>query len=210
MRSGALAYDVAHLLGGAALVLSFALLAQRRVGGMIGVYAGQAAVLALAAAWQGWVQGAPELYAAALVILGANATAMPAALRRAARRRPPEGPGRIVSFFGSLTAGLGAAALAIVVVLSATLSSGVLAREALALALAVGLLGLLVMATRRDALQQVVGFLSLANGLVLAGIAGLPGTALSVAVLLLAAFGLAGLLVVRARDRAGVSPEAQT
>lgn len=202
MRSGTLAYDLAHLLGGAALVLSFALLAQRRVGGMIGAYAWQAAVLALAATWQGWVQDAPELYGAALVILGAKGVAMPAALRRAARRRRPEVAGGPTS----LAAGLGIAALAIPVVLSATLSADVLARESLALALAVGLLGLLVMATRRDALQQVVGFLSLANGLVLAGVAGLPAAALSAAVLLLAAFAAAGLLVLRARDRAGVQP----
>lgn len=201
MRSGTLAYDVAHLLGGTALVLSFALLAQRRVGGMIGACAGQAAVLALAGAWQGWVQDAPRLYVAAVVILIANAVVLPVALRRAARRRPPESAGRPTS----LVVGLGVAALAVLAVLPATISVGVLAREALALALAVALLGLLVMATRRDALQQVVGFLSLANGLALAGVAALPGAALSAVVLVLGAFAGAGLLVLRARDRAGVT-----
>lgn len=199
MRSGTLAYDVAHLLGGAALILSFALLAQRQVGGMIGAYAGQAAVLALAAAWQGWVQGVPELYVAALITLGANAVVLPAALRRAARRRPPEARGHPTS----LVAGLVLAALAFLVVLPATLSVDVLARESLAVALAVVAVGLLVTATRRDALQQVVGFLSLANGLALAGIAGLQAAVLSAAVLLLAAFAAAGLLVLRARERAG-------
>ena len=51
-----------------------------------------------------------------------------------------------------------------------------LAREDLAFALAVILLGLLMMITRRNAVTQIVGFMSLENGLVLAatGAKGMP------------------------------------
>ena len=45
-----------------------------------------------------------------------------------------------------------------------------LTREGLALALSVMLLGLLMMITRRNAVTQVVGFMSLENGLILAAI----------------------------------------
>ena len=54
--------------------------------------------------------------------------------------------------------------------------STALTREDLALALSVVLLGLLMMMTRRNAVSQVVGFMSLENGLILAatGAEGMP------------------------------------
>ena len=48
MQFGTLPYDVAHLLGGVVLVLSFVLLTQRRVPAVINAYAAQAAALSLA------------------------------------------------------------------------------------------------------------------------------------------------------------------
>ena len=63
--------------------------------------------------------------------------------------------------------GMGLVALAMVVTLRATAGADLLAREDLAFALAVVLLGLLMMVTRRNAVSQVVGFMSLENGLVL-------------------------------------------
>jgi len=62
MTFGQLPYDVAHLLGGGMLLLSFMLLYQRRVGAVINALALQGAILAAAAAWQGVVQDAPQLY----------------------------------------------------------------------------------------------------------------------------------------------------
>ena len=79
-----------------------------------------------------------------------------------------------------------------------------LAREDLALALSVVLLGMLAMITRRNALLQVVGFLSLENGLMLAavGIEGMPLVVeLSVAVLVLVAFVVFGVFFFRIRER---------
>src|SRR5262249_4259270 len=49
-----------------------------------------------------------------------------------------------------------------------TVEADPLAREDLAFALSVVLLGLLMMVTRRNAVSQIVGFMSLENGLVLA------------------------------------------
>ena len=67
-----------------------------------------------------------------------------------------------------MLAGMGLVALSIVLMLRVTETAGTLAREDLAFALAVILLGLLMMVTRRNAISQVIGFMSIENGLILA------------------------------------------
>ena len=204
---GAFSYDLAHLLGGAALVLSFALLYQRRLAAVINIYALQACVLAAAAAWQGYAQAAPHLYVTALIALVAKGMVIPIALHRIVLRldihRQIE---PALGIFPSMILGVGLVGLAIAVVLPATrhAQAQTVAREDLALALSVLLLGMLVMITRRNALLQVIGFLSLENGLVLAavGIEGMPLLVeLSVAVLVLVAFVVFGLFFFRIRER---------
>src|SRR5262249_15712393 len=71
---------------------------------------------------------------------------------------------------------MGLVALSMVVMLRVTAEADLLAREDLAFALSVVLLGLLMMVTRRNAVSQIVGFMSLENGLVLAatGAKGMP------------------------------------
>ena len=205
MQFGTLPYDVAHLLGGVVLVLSFVLLTQRRVPAVINAYAAQAAALSLAAAWQAWVQGSPHLAFTAAITLAAKGVVMPLALHRILRRLAlPVAAEAALPVLPSLALGVGLVVLAILVVLPTALSADIAAREALALALSVVLLGLLVMSTRRNALLQVVGFLSLENGLILAavGAAGMPLVVeLSTAVLVLVAFGVFGAFVLRIRDR---------
>ena len=75
-----------------------------------------------------------------------------------------------------MLAGLACVALAIVVMLRIENAADALAREDLAFALSVILLGLLMMVTRRNAVSMVVGFMSLENGLILAaaGAKGMP------------------------------------
>jgi hydrogenase-4 component E len=88
-------------------------------------------------------------------------------------------------------------------VLPPSLSAVTLTREDLAIALSIVLLGLLVMTTRRNALSQVIGFLSTENGLVLAAI-GMPGmpfvAELSVALLVLLALLVVGVFVFQLRE----------
>jgi len=205
LHYGTIPYDVAHLLGATMLVLSFALLYQRRVAAVIDIYALQAMVLAAAALWQGWAQGAPQLYLTGAITLAAKGIAIPIALHRIVRRleihRSVE---TALGIFPSMVLGVGLVALAILVVLPITLSAQVLTREDLATALSVVLLGLLAMITRRNALTQVVGFMSLENGLILAavGITGMPLVVeLSVAVLVLVAMVVFGVFFFRIRDR---------
>ena len=79
---GGLAFDVAHLLAGAMLVVSFMLLYQRRMFGVLNTYALHAFILALAVAWQAWIQDSPHLYITAAIALGFKAIAIPVALHR--------------------------------------------------------------------------------------------------------------------------------
>lgn len=200
-----LAYDLSHLLGGIILVLSFALLSQRRLTSVINIYALQATVLAAAALWQGYAQGAAELYVTAAITLAAKGVIIPLALRRIVRQlnlhRAVE---TALGVFPSMVLGVAFVALAVLVVLPTTAQSGALTREDLALALSVVLLGLLMMITRRSALTQVIGFMSLENGLILAaiGITGLPLLVeLAVAFLILLAAIVFGVFFFRIRER---------
>ena len=202
---GAISYDLAHLLGGAVLVLSFLLLYQRRMTAVVTVYALQAMVLAAAAAWQGWVQAAPELYVTALIALVVKGVAIPLALHRIVRRlRIHRAVETALGIFPSMAVGVALVALAIVVVLPTTMESQVLTREDLSLALSVVLLGQLMMITRQTALTQVVGFMSIENGLILGavGVRGMPLVVeLSVAVLVMVGAVVFGPFFFRIRER---------
>jgi hydrogenase-4 component E len=95
-------------------------------------------------------------------------------------------------------------ALAVMVALPVTTGAQALAREDLALALSVVLLGMLMMITRRNAILQVVGLMSLENGLILAavGVAGMPLVVeLSTAALVMMLLVVGGVFVFQIRER---------
>ena len=202
---GAVPYDVAHMLGGAILVLSFALLYQRRITAVLNIYAVQAGVLAAAAAWQGYIQGAPHLYVTALIALGFKAIGIPLALHRIVRQLAIHRTVETALGVGpSMVVGVGCVALSVLVVLPITVEASALTREDLALALSVVLLGMLMMITRRNAITQVVGFMSLENGLILAavGVEGMPLVVeISVAFSVLVAFLVFGVFFFQIRER---------
>src|SRR5258708_9237617 len=170
-------FDIAHTLGTSVLLLSFALLYQRRLSGVLEAFALQAVFVAASAAWQAWSQDAPQLYITAVIALGFKAIAIPLALGHIVRKlgihRTIE---TVLGVNLTLLAGVGLVALSILLVFPVTLASGNVTRENLTLALSVVLLGLLMMITRRNAVTQVIGFMSLENGLVLAavGVKGMP------------------------------------
>jgi len=100
--------------------------------------------------------------------------------------------------------GVALVALSILLVLPVTAHSAALTRESLALAMSVVLLGMLMMITRRNAILQVIGLMSMENGLILAavGVAGMPLVVeLSTAALVLVAFVVAGVFVFQIRER---------
>ena len=199
-----LSFDVAHLLAGTMLVLSFLLLYQDRVTAVLNVFALQAIALALSVAWQSIAQSAPHLVVTAAVALVVKGFIVPAALHRIVRKldihREIE---EVIGGGVTMLAGLALVALSILLVQPVGEVS-IIAREDLAFALAVVLLGLLMMITRRNAVTQIVGFMSLENGLVLAatGAKGMPLVVeFSVAFSVLIAFIVFGVFVFRIRER---------
>jgi hydrogenase-4 component E len=172
---------------------------------MLNVYALHALVLALAVAWQAYIQDAHHLFITASIALVFKALIIPTALHRIVQRlgihREIE---PVVGIGLTMLAGVGLVALAIAVMLPVTASSAALVREDLAFALAVLLLGLLLMITRRNAVSQIVGFMSLENGLILAaaGARGMPlAVEISVAFSVLIALIVIGIFLFRIRER---------
>jgi hydrogenase-4 component E len=203
MRS--LAFDISHLLAGGMVVLSFLLLYQDRITATLNVFATQSIVLAAAVAWQAHVQNAPSLFVTAAIALAVKGFIIPAALHRIVRRlnihREIE---QVISGGPTMLLGLAIVALAIILVIPAAEGVNILVREDLAFALAIILLGLLMMITRRNAVTQIIGFMSLENGLVLAatGAKGMPLVVeISVGFSILLVFIVFGVFVFRIRER---------
>jgi len=200
-----LEFDVAHLLAGSLVLVSFMLLYQDRLYALLNVYALHAFVLSLSVAWQAFVQHAPHLYVTASIALIFKAIIVPVALHRIIVRLGIHREIETALGVGlTMIGGIGLVALSMVVMLRVTPGADALAREDLAFALSVVLLGLLIMVTRRNAVSQVVGFMSLENGLVLAatGAKGMPLVVeFSVAFSILIAFIVFGVFVFRIRER---------
>src|SRR5687768_7269887 len=77
-----LAFDIAHLLAGSLVLVSFMMLYQDRLYALLNVYALHAAMLALSVAWQAFIQAAPHLYLTALIALVFKAIIIPVVLHR--------------------------------------------------------------------------------------------------------------------------------
>ena len=199
------AFDVAHMLAGGLVLVSFTMLYQDRLYALINVLALHALVLAASVAWQAHIQHAPHLYITAAIALGFKAIVIPMALRRMVFRlgihREIE---TVVSIGLTMLAGIALVALSLMVMLPVTAHADPVAREDIAMALSVVLIGLLMMVTRRNAVSQVVGFLSLENGVNLAatGAQGMPLVVeISVAFSILIAFIVIGIFLFRIRER---------
>jgi hydrogenase-4 component E len=202
---GKLEFDVAHLVAGGLVLVSLLLLYQDRMFSLLRFFAGHAVVLSLAVGWQAFIQNQPELYITAAIALVFKGIAIPLVLYRIVVRldihrelEPVVGVGL------TMLAGIGLIALSLIVILPLTSAADPYAREDLAFALSVVLLGLLMMITRRNAVSQVVGFMSIENGLILAatGAKGMPLVVeISVAFSILIAFIVIGIFLFRIRER---------
>ena len=202
---GTLAFDVAHLFAGGLVLISFMLLYQDRMTGLINIFTLHAIVLSLSVAWQAYVQQAPHLFLTAAIAIVFKAVIIPLSLQRIMVRLRIHRDIEVVGGVGvTMLLGICLVALSLVVMLPATAAADPLAREDVAFALSVVLLGLLMMVTRRNAISQVIGFMSLENGLILAatGAKVMPLVVeISVAFSVLIAFIVIGIFLFRIRER---------
>ncbi len=199
-------YDQAILVL-AALVLftSFALLGQNRMFNLITVFALQGALLAVTTALVAFSTGQEHLYLSAALTLGLKALLIPWMLRRIVLhlgvRHEVEALGHQALIL------LGGAALVVFsywISLPIVQLSTMMTRNTIGVSLAIVLLSMLLMITRRQAISQVVGFMALENGLFFAAVVstfGMPMVVeLGIAFDVLVAAVLFGVFFLHLRD----------
>jgi hydrogenase-4 component E len=193
------------MLAGGLVLVSFMMLYQDRLLPLISALSLHSLLLALSVAWQAHIQDAPDLYVTAAIALGFKTVVVPMALRRMVVRMGIHREIEVAVGTGlTMLTGIGLAALSMDLMLRVTAGASQLVREDVALSLSVVLLGLLIMVTRRNAVSQVIGFMSLENGLILAGTGarGMPLVVeISVAFSVLIAFIVIGIFLFRIRER---------
>ena len=152
----------------AALVLftSFIMLAQARVLPLIYTFAWQGALLAIVTALVAYVSGHPHLYISAAITIVLKVFLIPWLLYRLAHRlnihydaEPLRHPSLL------LLAGAGLVIFSYYVALPIVQRSGLATRNTIAVSIAVVLIGMLLMIARKKAVAQVIGFMSIENGL---------------------------------------------
>ena len=198
-------FDVAHLFAGGLVLVSFMMLYQDRLYALLNIFALHSIVLAFSVGWQAYIQDAPQLYITTAIALIFKGIIIPVALHRIIQRLGIQREIEAVIGIGpTMILAIGFVALSLAVMLRVTAEADRLAREDVALALSVVLIGLLMMVTRRNAVSQVVGFMSTENGLILAatGAKGMPFVVeMSVAFSVLVAFVVIGIFLFRIRER---------
>jgi len=167
----------------AALVLftSFALLAQTRIVSSINVFAWQGALVAAATALVAFVYAQHHLYFSALMTFALKALLIPTMLHRLVVRLKITR--EIETVVNPALVLLGAAGLVVFsyyVALPVERLSTLATRNTIAVSMAVVLLGMLMMVARHQAVTQVVGFMSMENGLFFAAVVSTHGMPLVV------------------------------
>ena len=200
-----LSYDIAHFLAGALVLVSLMMLYQDRLFALINIFAFHAVILSLSVAWQAHIQDAPHLYITAFIALLFKGIIIPLSLHKVIVRLKIHREIETMTGIGlTMLTGMGLVALSLAVMLKVTAGTDFLEREDLAFSLAILLLGLLMMVSRRNVVSQIIGFMSLENGLVLAatGAKGMPFVVeISVAFSILIAFIVIGIFLFRIRER---------
>jgi len=164
----ALSWDLQLLntLAALLLLLSFAMLSQRRIVALVDMLALQGALLFIATLLLAWRTGDRNLYLSAGLTLGLKVIFLPWLLHRLIRRLGVYWDTEpLLNITGTMLVGV------LVVIFSFGLAQPISAlastatRNSIGIAVAVILIAFLTMITRRKAMSQVVGFLSMENGL---------------------------------------------
>jgi hydrogenase-4 component E len=163
-----LSLDLQFLNALAALLLlvSFAMLAQRRIVTLVNLLALQGVLLFGATVLLAWRTGETHLYLSAALTMGLKVLALPWLLHRLIRRLGVYWDTEpMINVAGTLLIGVVIVVFAFGVAQPISAVASTATRSAIGIAVAVILLAFLTMITRRKAISQVVGFLSMENGL---------------------------------------------
>ena len=155
-----------NLLGAVLLLLAFAMISQRRIVSLIGLFTLQGATLVLATAVVGYVTGQPHLYLSAGLTFVLKVLLIPALLRRVVDRLDIRADVEtLINIPTIMLIGILIVIFAFNLAKPISQLSSVVASGTLGIALACVLMAFLMMITRAKAVPQVVGFLAMENGL---------------------------------------------
>ncbi len=155
-----------NLFAAILLLLAFAMLAQRRVLSLIDLFAAQGAALALSTGVVAYGTGQHHLYFSAALTLALKVFVLPWILYRLIRRLDVkwdvEG---LINIPTTMLIGIVLVVFAFNLAVPISQLASTVTRSTRGIAMASVMLSFLMMITRRKAIPQVIGFLSMENGL---------------------------------------------
>jgi hydrogenase-4 component E len=161
--------QIINLLAAILLLLSFAMLTQRRILSLINLFALQGVTLTLSILVVAWSTGQHHLYYSAALTFVLKVLILPWVLHRLIRKLSVKWDVEtLINIPTTMLVGIALVILAFNVALPISQLAGTIARSTLGIALACVLLAFLMMITRSKAVPQVIGFLAMENGLVFA------------------------------------------
>jgi hydrogenase-4 component E len=159
-------FQLINLFAAILLLLAFAMLAQRRVVSLIRLFAAQGLVLAMSTAVVAYTTGQPHLYQSTALTLLLKVFFLPWLLRRLVRKLDVrwefEG---LINVSTTMLIGIVLVVFSFNLALPISQLASTVTRSTLGIAMACIMLSFLMMITRRKAIPQVIGFLSMENGL---------------------------------------------
>jgi hydrogenase-4 component E len=166
MNAQSLDLQLLNALAALLLLVSFAMLAQRRIVALVNLLAFQGALLAAATLLLAARTHETHLYVSAALTLALKVVVLPRLLHRLIRRLGVYWDTEpLLNIPGTMLVGLVVVVFAFGVAQPVAALASTATRSAIGIAVAVILLAFLTMITRRKAMSQVVGFLSMENGL---------------------------------------------
>jgi hydrogenase-4 component E len=155
-----------NLLAALVLLVAFAMLTQRRIYSLIHLFAVQGALLVLSTAIVAHWTNQPHLYYSALLTLALKVMLLPWILHRITRALNVQWDVEpLINIPATMLFGIVLVIFAFNLAAPISEIAGTITKSTVGIALASILLSFLMMITRRKAVSQVLGFLSMENGL---------------------------------------------
>jgi hydrogenase-4 component E len=160
------AAQINSFLAAFVLLTAFGMLVQRRMNGLIHLFAWQGLFLSISTAIVGFVAGKHHLYISSVLTLSLKVVLLPYILHvLILRLRIQKEIETIVNVPLTMLIGIALVILSYHLTAPVRELSTLVTRSTLAVALATVMIGLLMMITRRHAVTQIIGFLAMENGL---------------------------------------------
>ena len=160
------AAQINSFLAALVLLTAFGMLVQKRIYGLIHLFAWQGLFLCISTAIVGYVTGVHHLFLSSLLTLTLKVILLPyilySLIHKLDIKKEIES---LVNIPGTMLIGIALVIFSYHLTAPITQLSTMVTRSTLAVALATVMLGLLMMVTRRHAVTQIIGFLAMENGL---------------------------------------------